>query len=122
MILRDNEEIKLNINVTNEGESAYEAHLFIVHQPSVYYIGASKGAANCYRHNTSVVNCSIGNPMRRDATAQVTLRFSPKDLDDSETILSFNVFANSTSNQIIEHEPMFLVTKVVKKAELSIQG
>lgn len=60
--------------------------------------------------------------MRRDATAQVTLRFSPKDLDDSETTLSFNVFANSTSKQIIEHEPMFLVTKVVKKAELSIQG
>ena len=41
-ILGQSDEIQLNVTVSNTNDSAYEAQLFVVHQPSVAYIGASK--------------------------------------------------------------------------------
>ena len=42
LILGQIDELALNVNITNYNESAYEAQLFIEHQPSVSYIAASK--------------------------------------------------------------------------------
>lgn len=110
------------MSVTNEQDSAYEAQLFVEHQPSVTYIAASKGQVICNRFNETIVACTLGNPLKRDATAQVMLRFDPSALDDSEPQLSFKVFANSTSKQITLREKTTLTVNVVKKAELSIRG
>lgn len=110
------------MTVTNEQDSAYESQLFIEHQSSVTYIAASKGQVFCNRFNETVVACTLGNPLRRDAFAQVTLRFDPIGLEDSEPKLSFKVFANSTSKQILPREKTILTVNVVKKAELSIRG
>lgn len=110
------------MTVTNEQDSAYESQLFVEHQPSVTYIAASKGQVICNRFNKTVVACTLGNPLRRDAFAQVMLRFDPIGLEDSEPKLSFKVFANSTSKQIIPREKTILTVNVVKKAELSIRG
>lgn len=76
----------------------------------------------CNRFNNTVVACTLGNPLRRGAMVYTTLRFDPSGLEDSEPRLSFNIFANSTSKQIIPFENVILNTKVVKKAELSIIG
>lgn len=122
LILGQAEEIHLNVSVTNEQDSAYEAQLFVEHQPSVTYIAATKGQVICNRFNETVVACTLGNPLKRDATAQVMLRFDPRALDDAEPQLLFKVFANSTSKQITPREKSTLTVKVVKKAELSIRG
>lgn len=42
LILGEQEEIRVNINVNNTADSAYETQLFIVHQKSVEYIAAIK--------------------------------------------------------------------------------
>lgn len=110
------------MSVTNEQDSAYEAQLFVEHQISVTYIAASKGQVICNRFNETVVACTLGNPLRRNKTATVTLRFDPSALDDSEPRVSFKIFANSTSKQQIPREKTVLLVNIVKKAELSIQG
>lgn len=115
-------EIELNVTVTNQEDSAYEAQLFVEHQPSVSYIAASKGAVICTRFNKTIVACTLGNPLKRDSSAHVTLRFDPKGLEDSAPKLSFKLFANSTSKQITPREMTKLYVNVVKKAELSIIG
>lgn len=122
MILGQAEEIHLNVSVTNEQDSAYEAQLFVEHQKSVTYIAATKGQVICNRFNETVVACTLGNPLKRDATAQVMLRFDPRALDDNEPQLLFKVFANSTSKQITPRAKTVLTVNVVKKAELSIRG
>lgn len=110
------------MSVTNEQDSAYEAQLFIEHQSSVSYIAASKGQVVCNRFNETVVACTLGNPLKRDATAQVMLRFDPSNLEYSAPQLLFKVFANTTSKQITPRENKILSVNVVKKAELSIRG
>lgn len=96
--------------------------MFVEHQPSVTYIAAIKGQVICNRINTTIVSCALGNPLRRNGTARVTLRFDPSSLEDSAPSLTFNVFANSTSKQITPREKTILTARVVKQAELSIRG
>ena len=43
-------------------------------------------------------------------------------MEDSEPKLSFRIFANSTSKQIVEQEDTVLGVTVIKRAELSIRG
>lgn len=112
----------MNVTIINEKDSAYEAQLFVEHQKSVTYIASSKGQAICNRFNETVVACTLGNPMKRDANIKVTLRFDPIKLEDSEPQLLFKVFVNSTSKQTIPREKSIINVKVVKRAELSIRG
>lgn len=122
LILGQSEELRLNVTVINEQDSAYEAQLFVEHQRSVTYIASSKGQVICNRFNETVVACTLGNPLHRDANVKVTLRFDPSALDDSEPRLSFKVFANSTSKQLTPREKSVLTVNIVKRAELSIRG
>lgn len=122
LILGQSDELHLNVSVSNEQDSAYEAQLFVEHQKSVTYIASSKGVVVCNRFNETIVACTLGNPLRRNMSASVMLRFDPGALDDSEPRLSFKIFANSTSTQRIPREKTVLLVNVVKKAELSIQG
>lgn len=116
------EDIQLNVNVKNHADSAYEAKLFVIHQPSVTYIAASKGSVICNQHNNTAVLCTLANPLKRGATASTVLRFDPSGLEDSEPKMSFTVFANSTSNQKKPQADIVLNTNVVKQADLSITG
>jgi integrin alpha 7 len=121
-VLGKSDDIQLNVSVTNELDSAYEAQLFIVHQPSVTYIGASKGPVICIQFNNTVVSCTLGNPLKRGARATTLLRFDPSGLEDSEPTMSFKIFANSTSTAVDPQEEIVLNSNVVKQAELSIDG
>lgn len=121
-VLGKSDDIQLNVNVKNTADSAYEAQLYVVHQPSVTYIAASKGSVICNQHNNTVVTCTLGNPLKRGATAKTVLRFDPSGLEDSEPRVQFTVFANSTSKQIRPQAEVVLNTNVVKQADLSITG
>uniref|UniRef100_U5EVI2 Putative vitronectin receptor alpha subunit n=1 Tax=Corethrella appendiculata TaxID=1370023 RepID=U5EVI2_9DIPT len=123
LILGQNDEIQLNISVTNQADSAYESHLYVEHPSNVAYIAASKGSVICNRFNSTIVECSLGNPMRRNSVSHVTLRFDPSGLEGSDARLSFDIFANTTSNLIdFNKSRVNLKTKIIKKAELSISG
>jgi integrin alpha 7 len=121
-ILGQSDEIQLDLTVSNELDSAYEAQLFVVHQLSVTYIGATKGLVICNQFNSTVVTCSLGNPLKRGARAITSLRFDPSGIEDSEPRMIFKIFANSTSKAIDPQGDVILTTSVVKQAELSIQG
>lgn len=114
--------IFLNVSVVNELDSAYEAQLFIVHQASVNYIGASKGSMICNQVNNITVACSLGNPMKRGTRVGTSLRFDPSGLGDSELEMSFKVFANSTSKAVDPQPDVILKSNIVKQVELSING
>lgn len=61
--------------------------------------------------------------MRRGAFMQISIRFDPSGLEVDESKLSFNIFANTTSKLIGLRKPeMKLDVRVVKKAQLSLQG
>lgn len=122
-VLGKSDEIQLNVNVKNLADSAYESQLYIIHQQSVTYIAAaSKGSVICNQHNNTVVLCTLGNPLKRDAVAKTVLRFDPSGLEDSEPRMSFTVFANTTSTQVTPQTSIVLHTNVVKQAELIITG
>lgn len=121
-VLGKSDEIKLDVSVRNEKDSAYESQLFVIHQLGVNYIGASKGPVICNQFNTTVVACTLGNPLKRNASVTTTLRFDPSGLEDSHPVLSFTIFANSTSKEISPEGPRELRANIVKQAEMSIRG
>lgn len=123
LLLGEREEVIVDVNVSNVGESAYEAQLFITHSASLSYIASkSNDSVTCNLFNSTTVSCSIGNPFKKDKAVNIQVRFDPKGLEDSESQLKFVVFANSTSKEIEEKEPLDLVAVVLKRAELSIKG
>jgi hypothetical protein len=124
LVLGEKEDIQLSVDVRNEADSAYEAHLFVEHQAALTYVSAKfQGYGSCTRHNATLVNCILGNPMKRNHSSHITLRFNPSDLDDSISKLSFNLIANTTSNITIDsRNTASLAAKIVKRAELSIKG
>ncbi|XP_076754708.1 multiple edematous wings [Xylocopa sonorina] len=123
LLLGEREELVVDVNVSNVGESAYEAQLFIVHSQSLNYIASkSNDSVICNLHNATIVSCSIGNPFKKDKLVNIQVRFDPKELEDSKSQLEFVVFANSTSKEIKEKEPIKLRAIVLKRAELSIKG
>ncbi|XP_054088332.1 integrin alpha-PS1 isoform X1 [Zeugodacus cucurbitae] len=124
LILGEKNETRVNVNVLNKADSAYETQLFVVHQKSVSYIAASRtNSVTCNRFNDTVVACSLGNPMKRNTALYISLRFDPSGLENNERKLSFHVFVNTTSRHIGEEKPdKELEVRVVKRAGLSLYG
>lgn len=119
----EREEIVVEVNVVNVGESAYEAQLFIVHSQNLNYIASkSNDSVICNLYNATLVSCSIGNPFKKDKTVDIQVRFDPKGLEDNESQLGFTIFVNSTSKEVREKRPTVLQATVLKRAELSIKG
>lgn len=123
LLLGESEELTVDVNVTNIGESAYEAQLFLVHSPSLNYIATKQNdSAICNLHNSTVIACAIGNPFKRDKTVNIQVRFDPKNLEDNEVKLEFTAFVNSTSKEVSVKQPTYLQATVLKRAEISIKG
>lgn len=119
----EKEEVVVDVNVSNIGESAYEAQLFILHSQSLNYIASkTNDSVICNLYNSSTVSCSIGNPFKKDKLVNIQVRFDPKELEDNKSQLEFLIFANSTSKEIKEKEPIKLQATILKQAELSIKG
>lgn len=123
LLLGEVEEVVVDVNAVNSGESAYEAQLFISHSPSLNYIASkSNDSVICNLHNSTLVLCSIGNPFRKHNAINIQVRFDPKGVEDNEPQLNFIIFANSTSKEIRNKESIRLQAIVLKRAELSIKG
>lgn len=107
--------------MTNVGESAYEAQLFIEHSSSLSYIGTKQsGSTICNLHNSTIVSCALGNPLKKDKSLNIQVRFDP--LVHTENKLKFVVFVNSTSKEVSRKDPTVMYARVSKRAELTIKG
>lgn len=60
--------------------------------------------------------------MRRGSSIQVAIRFDPRGLEDAENKITFDIFANTTSKLIGDKPEVKLDVRVIKRAELSLQG
>lgn len=113
----------LNVSVENKGESAYEAQVFVFHSPTISYIGLNEKLSNikCTAANKTIVSCSIGNPFKTDNAAQISLRFESKTHEEiTENELEFNVFVNSTSNELSNQTSSKLTALIRTRAEVRI--
>ncbi|XP_017064986.1 integrin alpha-PS1 isoform X2 [Drosophila eugracilis] len=123
-LILDETELEVRINVSNLADSAYETQLFIAHQAGVSYVATKKPTnATCNSYNTTLVACSLGNPMLRGTTTFVTIRFQPKGLEPSEKSMLFHIFANTTSKLVGRERPeRDLLIQVVRRAKLNFRG
>ncbi|XP_060847943.1 integrin alpha-PS1 isoform X2 [Rhopalosiphum padi] len=126
LIIGQHTEILLNTSAYNQGESAYESRMFIVHPYSFNYIGTVRledtKQVDCNPFNKTLVVCALGNPFKKSAISNIQLRFDPKELNDSENQLEFIVFSNSTSHEVDPQSPLILRANIIKQAELSLKG
>jgi hypothetical protein len=60
------QEVVVDISVTNTGESAYEASLYVSHPRTLSFIGRVSEANQllCNSFNSTLVTCSLGNPFK----------------------------------------------------------
>ncbi|KAL1463065.1 hypothetical protein WDU94_014855 [Cyamophila willieti] len=122
LLLGQHQEVTLNISASNQGESAYEAQLFVSHHAHLSYIGQEKQrGAVCNPYNATLVACALGNPLKTGAWLNLKLRFDPTGLGE-EPKLKFLVWANSTSKEVKREDPVALTVNIVRKAELSLTG
>ncbi|CAB0044688.1 unnamed protein product [Trichogramma brassicae] len=112
LLLGESEELVVDVNVTNWGESAYEAQLFVQHSASLSYIGFKQNdSAICNLHNATCISCILGNPFKKNKSVNVQVRFDPKYIEDGENKLKFDAFVNSTSKEVKGNETMKLTAK-----------
>ncbi|XP_026762048.2 integrin alpha-PS1 isoform X2 [Galleria mellonella] len=127
LILGEEEEIKLAVDVNNNGDSAYEAQLFVQHSPNLHYIAANITDKRliCGSVNKTLVSCMLENPFKQqpEGTPPIILRFDARALEDSDPSVSFTVWANSTSKELYpDKTPEEVKALVIKNAELPIHG
>ncbi|XP_053658887.1 integrin alpha-PS1 [Anopheles marshallii] len=118
------------LTIQNKADSAYETHLYLVHDSSLTYAG-SKGSSVCGAHNATVVDCSIGNPLKRDSEVQLSLRFDARSLEEygysngpngiSHTV-RMAVFVNTTSRDTGSKTRTALNLHIQRVAKVSISG
>ncbi|KAK9719907.1 Integrin alpha [Popillia japonica] len=117
------EEIMLQVNVSNFGESAYETELYINHSKSLSYIALDKGGGiQCTTIQSTMVNCSLGNPLPSYKNLSLILRFEYKEGTDDQGELHFYAFVNSTSKELSTQTSANLTASVKKQAEVHIEG
>lgn len=124
LIMGEQDTVRLNVTAHNDGESAYDAWLFVSHPASLNYTAHKTDSKHmsCTPHNKTLIKCNIGNPFKKGTPANIQLRFDPKGLEDTESQLEFVVFANSTSDELEPQEPSVLYTSVIRRAEISVTG
>ncbi|XP_052900435.1 integrin alpha-PS1 isoform X2 [Anopheles moucheti] len=122
--------LTLALTVQNKADSAYETHLYVAHDSSLTYAG-SKGSSVCGAHNATMVDCSIGNPLKRNGEVQLSLRFDARSLEEYGYSVGPNgishtvrlvVFVNTTSRDTGLKTRTDLNLHIQRVAKLSISG
>ncbi|KAL1497241.1 hypothetical protein ABEB36_008234 [Hypothenemus hampei] len=121
-----NQEFILEANVSNKGESAYEAKLFVFHPTALSYINLKidknqQSNAKCSFRNESLVVCYLGNPFQANATANLNLRFEIRK-NTKEQKLELMIKVNSTSKEQSPYTISTLTAVLQKIADFSITG
>ncbi|XP_031335419.1 integrin alpha-PS1 isoform X2 [Photinus pyralis] len=127
--LGDLEEFHLEINVTNEGDPAYEAKVFVFHPLAVRYIDIVNKSRSfkCSKRNDTVVSCDLGNPLRANRSLALQLRFETSEAHNqsktsSDDEFQFIVFTNSTSEELSNQTKSVLNALISRKAEVKISS
>ncbi|XP_040172935.1 integrin alpha-PS1 isoform X2 [Anopheles arabiensis] len=122
--------LTLALTVLNRADSAYETHLYVRHDASLTYAG-SKGSSVCGAHNATMVDCSIGNPLKRNGEVQLSLRFDARSLEEYGSSKGPNglsqhvalaVFVNTTSQDTGNRTRVQLNLRIQRAVKLSISG
>jgi len=121
--LGEEQEVVLDMSVTNTGESAYEAALHVSHPHTLSFIGRVSEAnqLECNAFNGTMVVCALGNPFKR-GSGHVKLRFNPGGVADAQSRLAFRISTNTTSHELDPQGEILVMAHVVKRAEISIKG
>ncbi|ESO12430.1 hypothetical protein HELRODRAFT_158962 [Helobdella robusta] len=97
------EELKLDVVVTNHGEDAHQAFLYVNLTKGLTFRGKDATAASemisCeYIEHASLLQCGVGNPLASHDVVHLRIRLSAKNLQTSLTHLNIEAFVNTTSN------------------------
>ncbi|XP_058063373.1 integrin alpha-PS1 [Anopheles bellator] len=129
LVLGRDRTLTLTLKVLNRADSAYETHLYVQHDSSLTYAGA-KGSSICGAHNISMVDCSIGNPLKRNGEKLLALRFDARSLEETgygrgangpTQTISLVIFMNTTSRDG-DLKPKYINLRIVRTAKLGITG
>lgn len=90
----------------------------------VYYFFIQSDVKCTYKQDP-IVTCSLGNPLRTNKHLHLLLRFETADARNhskigSEDELRFEVFVNSTSEELSKSTRALLTAIVNKKAEVKL--
>ncbi|XP_076263207.1 integrin alpha-PS1-like isoform X2 [Rhynchophorus ferrugineus] len=112
----------ITANISNSGESAYEAKLFVTHPKTLSFVNVQTkdSQIKCFLKNSGVV-CDLGNPFHGETSALLNLRFqitdSPKD-----SKLNINLKVNSTSKELSPNTESNIVAVLHKVADFIFTG
>ncbi|KAF5288330.1 hypothetical protein FQR65_LT12064 [Abscondita terminalis] len=127
--LGDLEEFHVEVNVTNEGDPAYEARVFVFHPLAVRYIDIVNKSRSfkCSKKNDTIVSCDLGNPLRADKSLTLQLRFETNEVTNQsrtthEENFQFVVLVNSTSEELSNQTKSILNALISRKAEIKISS
>ncbi|XP_044758500.1 integrin alpha-PS1 isoform X1 [Coccinella septempunctata] len=123
--LGENAELQIEVNISNTGDAAYEAKLFLTYPgESLSYISLAlldkHDTSHCSLSNDSIVNCTLGNPFPSGKTARIRMRFEV--LKNANPMLNFHIFANSTSKELSNLTSVDLRAALQKVADLQLIG
>uniref|UniRef100_A0A8C3A5E6 Integrin alpha 6 n=1 Tax=Cyclopterus lumpus TaxID=8103 RepID=A0A8C3A5E6_CYCLU len=118
VITPSEEDIALEIIVTNRnGDDAHQSHSGIslpdtLHYSSIVYVSCTANDKG------TLIDCELGNPLRRDVTFYVLLATSGISLSTKDVIVTLQL--ETTSVQTIQ--PVEALAKVVFELELQVYG
>ncbi|XP_054648706.1 integrin alpha-6-like [Dunckerocampus dactyliophorus] len=127
VITPSGEDVALEITVTNmDGEDAHQSHMLIklpdlLHYSSVFYTSTSESQVSCSANEKgSVIDCELGNPLRRDAQATFYVMLTTTGISLSTKSVNITLQLQTTSVQTLE--AVEATAKVVFKLGLQIYG
>ncbi|KAK8740447.1 hypothetical protein OTU49_002915 [Cherax quadricarinatus] len=121
--LGEQDDIPLNIEVTNAGEPAYQSVLRVTHHKALAFNlkESQVGSYQCSTTSNTVVQCGIGNPLT-GTTGPLVLSFRESGHPFDSRFILFTVAADSSSTEKTPQDPLQFHVEVIKKAEISIIG
>ncbi|XP_036195455.1 integrin alpha-IIb isoform X1 [Myotis myotis] len=122
--------LELKIDAANDGEGAYEAELAVHLPQGAHYMRAVSNVQGFERlvcnqkkeNETKVVLCELGNPMKRNVRAGITMLVSVENLEEAGKQVSFRLQIRSKNSQNPNSEEVVLDVPVRAEAHVELRG
>lgn len=128
------ERIELDVTISNAGEDAFEAYMYLNMPLDIHYINIDKSKLHDYpitcsgaEPTTGINNleCEIGNPLPMNKTLNFKVLFRAKKMINFIEVFKFDFIVNSTNNESQDrifdnHQEVYLPVEI--KAEFTISG
>ncbi|XP_013779057.2 integrin alpha-8-like [Limulus polyphemus] len=106
-LIGSKEKLELNVNITNDGEDAFEAMLFLTIPQGINYVNINKSKSNApvscspveLENEDKQLVCDIGNPMPALTQVRFIIIFAPAKRLSKAFDLSFSAVVNSTNKE-----------------------